>query len=247
MTILTKNTDKLRSEVAAHIAADSIIQGDYWDDESKCGCFIGCLAKGDDPSINEATYGLPVVVQRIAENIFEALPAAEAKVFFASLPDAVGCDNKDLTAVGWRFLAAELRALPEQSSEIQAVIDPVIAGMDLMANGQPWATAAVAATAAADVAATAVNAAYTAAATATNAAWAAAATATNAAWAAAATATNVAADAGANAGADAAWAAANVAALAGAAAAATWPAARLRQRNLLLRLIAESPVMESHQ
>jgi len=223
--ILTKNTDKLRQEVAAHVAADAIVQGVYWDVVRKQGCFFCCLAKSDDPTINEATYGLPVMVQRIAENIFEALPADEAKAFFAALPDAVACDGKDLTKVGWQFLAAELRSLPEQPAEIQAVIDPVIAGMDLLASGQEWPADAEAARAAA--AATARAADWAAA-----AAWAAAADAADAAaWAAAADA--------------AAWAAADAAAAAAAATARA--AARLRQRDLLLRLIAEAPVVENHQ
>jgi hypothetical protein len=153
--MLTKNTDQLRQQVAAHVAADSIAQGIYWDEDSKRGCFIGCLAHSNDPGINEQTYGLPVMVQRIAESIFEFLPAYEAKAFFAALPDAVGCDGKDLSKVGWQFLAAELRALPAQTAEIQVVIDPVIAGMDLLASGQEWAAAADAAAAAAWAAAAA--------------------------------------------------------------------------------------------
>ena len=147
--MLTKNTDKLRSEVAAHVAADSVVQGNYWDAENHKGCFIGCLAKGNYPTISEAEYGLPVMVQRIAESIFEGLAPDEAKAFFAALPDAVSCDGKDLSKVGWQFLAAELRALPAQSAEIQSVIDPVIAGMDLLASGQEWAAGAWAADAAA--------------------------------------------------------------------------------------------------
>ena len=216
--ILTKNTDQLRQEVAAHVAADSIIQGIYWDEEVNRGCFIGCLAKSNDPYINEVAYGLPVMVQRIAEGIFEALPADEAKAFFAALPDAVACDGKDLTKVGWQFLATELSSLPEQPAEIQAVIDPVIAGMDLLASGQEWAAEAAAAAArAARAARAAVDAAVWAAAD------AAADAANAAAWAAA-------------------WAAADAADAANAANAA---AVRLRQRDLLLRLIAEAPVVEN--
>ena len=160
--MLTKNTEQLKQRVAEHVAADSIIQGIYWDTVNLRGCFIGCLAHNDDPSINEATYGLPIAVQRIAESIFEALPADKAKAFFAALPDAVQCDGKDLGRVHWQFLAA-------------------------------------------------------------------AAAARAAAWAAA-------------------WAAA-VAAAADAARAAAWAAdaadaARLRQRDLLLQLIADAPVVE---
>ena len=241
--MLTRNTDKLRQEVAAHVAADSIVQGTYWNTEDSKGCFIGCLAKADDPAINETAYGLPVMVQRIAENIFEALPADEAKAFFAALPDAVSCDGKDLSKVGWQFLAAELRSLPEQPANIQAVIDPVIAGMDLLASGQKWADAAWAAARADAAWAAAADAAAAAADAAAAAAWAAAAdaAAADAAWAAARAATWAAAAARA-----ATWAAAADAAAAAAAAwaAAANTAARLRQRDLLLQLISEAPVME---
>ncbi len=228
--MLTKNTDQLRQQVAAHVAADSIAQGIYWDEGSKRGCFIGCLAHSDDPGINEQTYGLPIVVQRIAESIFEALPDDEAKAFFVALPDAVGCDGKDLSKVGWQFLAAELRALPEQPDEVQVVIYPVIAGMDLLASGQEWADADAAARAADAAARAAVWAA---------AAWAAAA-ARAAVWAAVAAA-NAAADAAAWA-ADAA--AAAWAADAAANAAADADAACRRQRDTLLALISQAPVLE---
>jgi len=242
--MLTKNTDQLRQQVAAHVAADSITQGSYWDEGSKRGCFIGCLAHSDDPGINEQTYGLPVMVQRIAESIFEALPDDEAKAFFAALPDAVGCDGKDLSKVGWQFLAAELRALPAQTAEIQVVIDPVIAGMDLLASGQEWAADATADAAAA--AWTARTAAW-AAADAADAAWtadaAAACAADTAAWAAA-----DAADAAACTARDtAAWAADAAAwtarTAAWAADAAAWTARR-RQRDILLALISQAPVLE---
>jgi hypothetical protein len=219
--MLTRNTDKLCQEVAAHVAADSIVQGTYWDSEYKRGCFIGCLARGADPAISETAYGLPVMVQRIAENIFEVLPADEAKAFFAALPDAVSCDGKDLSKVGWQFLAAELRSLPEQFAEIQAVVDPVIAGMDLLASGQEWSAAAADAAAAAAADAAAYAAAADAAAAAAYAAWAVA-DAADAADAAAAYAAADAARAAADAAAD----------------------ARLRQRDLLLQLISEAPVMK---
>ena len=211
--MLTKNTEKLKQRVAEHVAADSIVQGIYWDTGSLRGCFIGCLAHAEDPTLNETAYGLPVAVQRIAENIFEALPANEAKAFFAALPAAVECDGKDLSKVHWQFLATELRSLPPQDIKVQEVIDPVIAGMDLLAQGLDWpATAARAADAAAAAAAAAAG-------------WAAADAAAAAGWAAAA---------------DADWA---VAAARAAAAAAARLNARLRQRDLLLQLIKDAPVV----
>jgi hypothetical protein len=220
--MLTKNTDKLRREVAAHVASDSIIQGDYWSEKTGKGCFIGCLAHSNEPKINEATYGLPVMVQRIAESIFEGLPLSEAKAFFAALPDAVGCDGKDLIRVVWQFLAAELQAMPEQNSEVQAVIDPVIAGMNLLASGKEWPDAAASAAAcgacisylAKDIAD--YNAYYTAVNAISAAAYAALSYTSNAF---------------------------NYVAETSDFAAARTDPFRLRQRDLLLKLITESPVV----
>jgi len=213
-TMLTKNTTELRQLVQQHVAADQVIQGTYWDAENSKGCFIGCLNHSSNPRPAEHRFGLPIMVQRIAESIFEGLPPDEARAFFAALPDAVECDGKDLSHVGWQFLAAELRALPPQDAEIQAVIDPVIAGMDLLACGQEWPAAAKAADSAAAQAA----------------AWAAG-------WGADSDATH-----------DAAWGAASDAAKVAAWAAdtaAAWAAARCRQRDTLLALIAAAPVVSS--
>lgn len=138
MTILTKNTDQLRREVAEHVAQDQVVQGCYWNERSLKGCFIGCLSHSSNPRIAELRFGIPVLVLRIAEHIFERLPADEARAFFAALPEAVACDGKDLSRVVWSFLAADLRALPPQTGTAQQTIDQVIAGMDLLANGQPW-------------------------------------------------------------------------------------------------------------
>lgn len=207
--LLTRNTDLLRQEVAAHVTADKVRQKVYWDTENQRGCFIGCLNHAEDPTGAEAKYGIPVMVQRIAESIFERLPAEAAVAFFAAFPDAVQCDGKDLSRVGWQFLAAELRTLPLQEKDIQAVIDPVIAGIDLLAQGLTWDQAA--ARAAADIARAAAAPSGLGAAGA-------------AAWAAVYAA-------------DAAWAAAEIARAAAWAARAAW-----RQRDLLLRLLAEAEV-----
>ena len=165
MTILTRNHADLALEVKAHIEADAVIQGEYWDGSK--GCFIGCLTHSSDPELAVERFGLPEPLLRIAENIFEALPDDEGRAFFAALPDAVGCDGKDLSRVHWTFLAAELRLLPTVPADIQAVIDLVIKGMDTLASGEDWSQAAYAADAAyayadADAAYAAYAAAYVA-------------------------------------------------------------------------------------
>ena len=141
--MLTKNFPRLKSEVERHIAADKVAQGSYKT------CFIGCLAnQRDNPEYIEDTYGIPAMVTRIAESIFEGLPPDEAPAFFSLLPAAVGCDGKDLSRVPWQFLSSELRSLPKMMDSIQAVISPVIAGMDLLIQGLEWSEAQEAARAA---------------------------------------------------------------------------------------------------
>ena len=117
--------------------------------------------------------------------------------------------------VGWKFFAEEMRSLPPVPDDIQACIDPVINGIDLLAEGKEWPKAA-ACSAAADAATARAAAARAAAAAAAAAYTAAAAAAYTAAYAYAA-----------------AYAAANAYAAAD---------ARLRQRDLLLRLISEAPI-----
>ena len=221
--MLTKNFQQLQAEVASHVKADKVAQGSYR------SCFIGCLAnQADNPDFIQSEYGIPLAVSRIAEAIFENLPAADAPRFFAALPEAVGCDGKDLSRVHWQFLAAELRSLPAVPNGVQAVIDPVIAGMDLLSSGLEWKEAQASADGAAYAAQRAADGAADAVARAAYVAYAAA----------------DAAD-GADGAADAAARAADAAYVAYAAARAADGAANaiLRQRDLLLRLIKEAPVV----
>ena len=96
------------------------------------------------------------------------------------LPALEAASGKDLSRVGWRFLADMLREMPVPDAETKAVVDPVIAGMDRLARGEGWPEAL--AWAAADAAGASTTAEEWAAATAE---WAAA---TAAAMAACATA-----------------------------------------------------------
>ena len=156
--MITKNTQQLAQEVKKHIEADSVIQGDYWEDGK--GCFIGCLAHGDNVQQLLKTYGLPPGLTRICEAIFEGLSLEEAKQFFADFPSAIGYDGKNISLVQWQFLEDVLKNIPFQKPEIQSVIDPVIAGIGLRAKGEKWDRKE--ASAAANAANAAANAAYAA-------------------------------------------------------------------------------------
>ena len=177
-----------------------------------------------------------LAVSRIAESIFEGLPSDEAAVFFAAFPDAVESDGKDLSRVVWQFLAAELRSLPPAAPGIQAVIDPVIDGMDLLSEGREWSEED--ASAAASAASWAGRAAASAASWVANAAARAAYWAASEAGSAAASAADWAAIAAGRAAAEAGRVVARVAARV---------AARRRQRDLFLRLIKEVPVTTTQE
>ena len=215
--ILTRNTAQLRQVVEKHVAAE--IQRDCFD-------VIFCLNDIDDPVSAEKEYGLPIMVQRIAaDSIFERLPAEDALKFLAALPGAIGCDGKDLSRVAWKFLAQTLRDMPLQPAKFQAVVDPVIEGLELLAAGGEWPAADPACWAA-------VDAATAAACNAADAARRAAAT--SARWP----------NPARRAAASACWAAT--------AAAARWAdtgdpyayaKAVAQQRDLLLQLISDAPVV----
>jgi hypothetical protein len=131
--MITKNFHQLKAEVQRHVEADQVAQGSYKT------FFIGCLSGGvNNPAYIEREYGIPMMISRVAESIFEELSPGDAPEFFAAFPKAIGCNGKDLTRVGWKFLSAELRELLPVSAETQAVVAPVIVGMDLLAEGKKW-------------------------------------------------------------------------------------------------------------
>jgi hypothetical protein len=131
--MLTKDFKDLQRGVKLLVEANCVFQGNY-----KSG-FICCLTGGKvNHEVIEREYGIPLAISHIAKSIFEELPPGDAPNFFAAFPEAIGCDGKDLSRVVWQFLAVELRELLPVSAETQAVVAPVIAGMDLLARGLEW-------------------------------------------------------------------------------------------------------------
>ena len=236
MAMLTKNFNQLQSEVQKHIATDQVVQGKYWDIEDN----KGCLAHASNPKYLESQYGIPSMLTRISEAIFERLESSKQEhvKFFANFPDAVATDNKDLSLVSLKFLEAILEELPNQTPEIQKVIEGIsqLADGGSWDEGDAWATAWAAFDAFDSFDAT--DAAFAAFAAAFAAAWAAAEAARDDAFAAAAAwAAFDAFDSF-----DAAFAARHAARDAAFAAVISYIPAR-RQAEILLQLIKEAPVV----
>ncbi len=77
------------------------------------------------------------ILTRIARDIDEALGGSVCQ---DAIRDASN-GGADLSLVHWRFLADVLRAMQPAADKVQAVIDPVIAGMDKLGRGEEWTEA----------------------------------------------------------------------------------------------------------
>ena len=132
----TRNIELMTAEIDQHRTADLLVQGSYYDRATGRGCFIGCLAHGNDTVVIADRFGLPEPLTYLLESIFERLTFDEASEFFSEIPRAIGRDGRDLTRVHWAFLADMLRHLPDTQAR-DAVAD-VTAGMDLLAEGKEW-------------------------------------------------------------------------------------------------------------
>ena len=212
------------AELAEHAAQDRIVQGQYW--ENGKGCAVGCslhsvqqrLGLGriayDDHALYETYLGIPRILARLEDRIFEGLEPAEARLWPMRFAQAVQ-PGADLSGVWHQFAPWLLREIaapavsdkhPQQRAAIVAVAEGFETNWSTLSPGAARRPAAAAAAAdaaaayaadAADVAADAAaadGAAYSAA-YAADAAAAAAAYAYAYAAAAAAAAAAYAADA----------------------------------------------------
>jgi hypothetical protein len=126
--------------LAVHRAADEIVQGHYW--ENGKGCAVGCtlesirVTKGlehiDHSSHRtaEKETGIPLILWRLEDRIFEGLPNAEAKEWPEQFTSAIR-PGADLTMIWPRFalwmLAEELSQYVTKRPKAAAAIADVAA------------------------------------------------------------------------------------------------------------------------
>ena len=215
------------ARVRAHRAADQLIHGQYW--EHGKGCAVGCTIHSGHHADYETVLGIPRILARLEDGIFEGLVAPQDLAWPEQFLDAIPV-GADLRMV-WPQFALHLLSDAQygvlhyvqgaQHTRQREAITSVVTYY------QTWCHTGVhpAAAAAAAAAAYAATAAYAAATAAYAAAYAAAA----AAYAATAAA--------------AAAAAAYAATAAAAAAACKRHEARVWQAHTLLRLLRDAPVV----
>ena len=185
MLTLTEETKRIYLDrLAAHRAADEIIQGQGWDGSK--GCAIGCTLNAYDHEAYERELGVPMVLAHLIDAIHEGLPLSAAKDWPARVLAAVPT-QVDLSMVWPRFAIwlLTVECASESGTRVAALYQRRIDGDE--PTDQQWD-----AWAAWDArAASAARAAWAAwAASAARAAWAASAardaSAARAAWAASA-------------------------------------------------------------
>jgi len=88
------------ARVRAHREADQIVRGFYW--EGGKGCAVGCTIHSGDHAAYEVELGIPRIIARLEDGIFEALPNGRSKLWpeqFLSAPPV----GADLSLVWPRF------------------------------------------------------------------------------------------------------------------------------------------------
>ena len=120
---------KYLNRVLAHAAADEIIHGTYW--ERGKGCAVGCTIHSGDHKNYETELGVPIMLARLEDRLFEGMQNGDSKQFPARFLEAIQ-PGADLSRVGWLWLhwllTEELagRDDPRVAKEIKACADVLI-------------------------------------------------------------------------------------------------------------------------
>ncbi len=98
--------DKLISILEAHAEADNIVQGSYWEDGK--GCAVGCTLHNygvdtSDHSQYENIFGIPQVLAKLEDTIFEGLSVESSKHWPLLFANAVPVDT-DISNVFPKFM-----------------------------------------------------------------------------------------------------------------------------------------------
>jgi hypothetical protein len=92
--------DAILKQLEMHRLADEIVKGVYWEDGK--GCAVGCTIHSDNHMEYEARFGIPVMLARLEDRIFEGLPNADAMIWPKRFMSAVR-PGSDMSRVGWKF------------------------------------------------------------------------------------------------------------------------------------------------
>ena len=89
------------AQLQQHYERDEIVQGRYWEDGK--GCAVGCTVHSSDHGLYPLLFGIPVILARLEDDIFELLPNNKAKEWPIAFMSAIK-PGQDLSLVAWRLL-----------------------------------------------------------------------------------------------------------------------------------------------
>ena len=99
---------KLLADLQAHADADRLVKGQYW--ENGKGCAVGCTlhslgaaGAASNHSEYETRLGIPQILARLEDTIFEGLPNTDAMQWPMRFSAAIAT-GADLSRVGWQWL-----------------------------------------------------------------------------------------------------------------------------------------------
>jgi hypothetical protein len=89
------------ARVRAHALADEIAHGFYW--ENGKGCAVGCTIHSGAHKNYETELGIPIMLARLEDRLFEGMSNGKSKEFPERFLSAIPV-GADLSLVGWKFL-----------------------------------------------------------------------------------------------------------------------------------------------
>ena len=89
------------ARVRAHALADEIAHGFYW--ENGKGCAVGCTIHSGAHKNYETELGIPIMLARLEDRLFEGMSKGKSKEFPERFLSAIRV-GADLSLVGWKFL-----------------------------------------------------------------------------------------------------------------------------------------------
>ena len=92
--------EKTIASMQVDIKAEALVKGHYWNGQN--GCFVGCVIRGDSHADFELKLGIPRIIARLADRIFEGLPYDDAKKFSVDFLQAIK-PGADLSTVWPKF------------------------------------------------------------------------------------------------------------------------------------------------
>jgi hypothetical protein len=92
--------EKYISRVRDHLLADEIQKGFYW--ERGKGCAVGCTIHGSDHSKYEIELGIPRILAKLEDGIFENIPNERAKIWPGEFLEAINVGS-NLSSVWPKF------------------------------------------------------------------------------------------------------------------------------------------------